>query len=633
MNGKTLGTGLGRIWAGAILIASGCGGDTANDDADAGGIESASNTDTDATGGMTMSGGPSSETMTATGTGTSESDTEEPTSAATTDEPGTTSEGDTTAAGMGELLYLEVDPIDTIMELDLNMPGSQAFTVTAQYENDQIDVTDMVTWDNSNPMVGAMNGATLDVPGFPAAYFDSTILTATFEGQEGQAQVTVAAYNQTGDQPDFFFVLPYNDPAGPQTKQLTFTTDVKQLDVFFNMDTTGSMDGEITNLQNSLTTVIIPGIDAQVDDTQYGVGAFEDFPISPYGESNCTYGALGGPDQPFELFQEITDDILDVQAAVNSLGIGGNAIGCGNDTPESGLESLYQIATGDGLASPAPTFVAANNSGIGGVGFREDSMPVIVNITDAISHDAGSNACVGELYTDAGVVAVAHDQTETMQALDDICARVIQVATAAGASCTAQADGIEWNNATGAVVPPEAWNVAGHPAGCANGQCCTGLNGAGQAPDAFGMCPLTYLASANGTGVDNSIVGGIEMVARYSLFDVTRAWDGVTTDIDGVALPAGTNTADFITAVTPASHGAVPVPGVPDPTLTATEFQGVVPDTDVTFDVEAYNDFVMQGDEPRLFVATIRILADDCGTLDERDVFILVPPMALPDPS
>jgi hypothetical protein len=76
----------------------------------------------------------------------------------------------------------------------------------------------------------------------------------------------------------------------------------------------------------------------------------------------------------------------------------------------------------------------------------------------------------------------------------------------------------------------------------------------------------------------------------------------------------------------------VPVPGVPDPTLTATEFQGVVPDTDVTFDIEAYNDFVPQGPDPRLFVATIRILADNCGTLDEREVFILVPPGALPDP-
>jgi hypothetical protein len=633
MNGKSWGAGLARIQFGAILIVGGCGSDTANDTADAGGIMSASNSDTDGTG--SMSGGPGMDTMQGTGSG-SGMGTDDPSGATTMDEPGTTTDNaDTTAAGLGEFLYLEVDPIDTIMELDLNMPGSQAFTVEAQYENDRIDVTDMVTWDVSNPTVGSMNGATLDVPGFPNNYFGSTILTATFSGEQGQAQVTVAAYDQTSDQPDFFFVLPYNDPAGPQTKPLTFSTDVKKLDVFFNMDTTTSMDGEITNLRDSLTTVVIPGIDAQVDDTQYGVGAFEDFPVDPYGETDCTYGAVGGPDQPFELFAEMTSDILSVQTAVNALAPLGDAIGCGGDPPESGIEALYQIATGDGLAGPGLTFVASNNSGIGGVGFRDDSMPVIVNITDAITHDPNSNACPGdgEQYTDAGVLAVTHGAAETVQALNEICARVIQVATTAGSSCSAQADGIEWNNATGAVVPPEAWNVAGHPPGCANGQCCTGLNGAGVSPDGSGMCPLTYLASSNGTGVDSSIVGGIEMVARYAVFDVTREWNGVTTDMDGVALPAGTNTADFIKSVVPASHGAVPVPGVPDPTLTATEFQGVVPDTDVTFDVEAYNDFVPQGADARLFVATIRILADNCGTLDERDVFILVPPEALPDPS
>ena len=94
----------------------------------------------------------------------------------------------------------------------------------------------------------------------------------------------------------------------------------------------------------------------------------------------------------------------------------------------------------------------------------------------------------------------------------------------------------------------------------------------------------------------------------------------------------GTTTADFIKAVTPFSHGVVPLPGVPDPTLTPTQFLDVIPDTDVTFTIEAYNDFVMQGQDPRIFVANIRILADDCGDLDEREVFILVPPLELPPP-
>jgi len=607
------------LWAGLVLLA-GCPGDDQRDPDQSSGIAS-------------LDGGGTDGTM--SGTGGSDTDAPSPGSDTGTSSASTTG-SDPDSSGPGgdvDLLFLQVDPPNTVIELDLAMASSQAFVVTAVYEDGaELDVTGEVTWEVGNPLVGAMNGATLEIPGFPASTFASSLVTASYADKEGQAQVTVAAYQQSGEQPDFFFVLPFEDRGGPQSKELTFSTDVKSMDVFFNMDTTGSMDGEVSNLQNSLVGSIIPGIEAQVPNTQFGVGAYEDFPINPYGESNCSYGALGGPDQPFQLFSEITNDVMAVQAAVNQLGIGGNAIGCGNDTPESAIEAMYQIATGEGLVGPAPTNVPANAAGIGGVGFRADAMPVVVNITDAISHDPDSNACSSEQYTLGTVTAVAHGQTETMDALNAICARVLQVATANGPSCTAQSDGIQWNNATGAVVPPEAWDVAGHPPGCNAGQCCTGINGSGQAPDGTGMCPLTYLASSNGTGVDVSIVAGIEMVARYSPFDVNREWEGLDVDQGGAPLPMGTTTADFIKAVTPLSHGPLPVPGVPAPTLTPTTFEGVVPDTDVTFTVEAFNDFVPQGPDPRLFVATIRVLADDCGELDEREVFILVPPAELRPP-
>ena len=613
------------LCAGMLLLAACPGGGEGNE------------TDTE-TGIASVGPGSNTEGATST-TGDSTATTDDPpmTTAATSDSSTTATDPDTTAGSTGpapeaDLLYVLVTPPNSVVELDIGAPGSLDFTASAVYDDGtEIDVTGEVTWGVTNPMVGAMNGATLEIPGYAMNFFASSIITADFEDEQGQAQVTIAAYQQSGAEPDFFFVLPFEDPAGPQTKDLTFSTDVKSMDVFFNMDTTGSMDGEVTNLQNSLVGTVIPGIEATIPNTYYGVGAYEDFPISPYGESNCAYGALGGPDQPFELFTEVTNDVMAVQAAVNQLGIAGNAIGCGNDTPESAIEAMYQIATGEGLLGPGATNVPANATGIGGVGFREGTMPVIVNITDAISHDTDNNTC-GEQYTVASVTAVAHGETETMTALNDICARVIQVATQSGASCTPQADGRVWNVATGAVVPPEAWDVAGHPPGCAVGQCCTGINGAGQAPNGAGLCPLTYLAAANGTGVDNSIVSGIEMVALYSPFDVTREWDGGLTDQDGVALPMGFTTADFIKSVTPSSHGPVPVPGVANPVLTATTFEGVVPDTDVTFAVEAFNDFVPQGPDPRLFVANIRVLADDCGELDSRDVFILVPPAELPPP-
>lgn len=517
--------------------------------------------------------------------------------------------------------FLEVLPVETLLELDLNTPSSLQFTVRAKFpDGTTLDVTDEAEWTVTNENVGTMNGTTLEIPGFADPFFESTIITAVVGDEVGKAQVTVAAYDLVND---FFFVLPFEDGDGPQDKPLTFSTDVKAMDVFINMDVTGSMSEEINNLRAALSGDIIPAIQAQVPDTEFGAGSFADFPLPPYGDSST--------DQPFRLLQPITADITDVQIAVGTYVAAG-----GNDGPESNIEALYQIATGEGLVGPAPTSVAPNMEGIGGVGFREGSFPIVVSITDALSHDPmGDAACEfggAEVY--AGAVApLAHSQQQAMDALNSICGRVIQIAVGGPGPCSAYDDGLQFNQATGALVPPEAWDVAGRPAGCAAGQCCTGISGAGVAPDAAGLCPMTYQANGNGTGVDSSFSSAVSLLAAYGQFDVTSTVTGVETDVDGDPLPAGTTTADFIQSVTPFDHGMVPLPGVADPTLTPTVFENVVPNTDVVFTVTAFNDFVEQSSTPRLFTANIQVLADSCGELDDRDVFILVPPEELPPPA
>jgi len=527
---------------------------------------------------------------------------------------GSATDGADGTNGEVQLRFLEVSPPETILEVDLDTPASQAYTVSAVYTDGSIiDVTADVTWSVSDPVVGAMSGSTLEIPAFVDSTFTSAILTAEVDGEQGQAQITVAAYRFDED---FFFVLPFDDEGGPQEKPLTFGTDVKSMDVFVNMDTTGSMGGALANLQNALASTIIPGIQALVPDTQFGAGTFEDFPLGGYGSAPS--------DQPFELFQPVTNDVMAVQSAVL-----GFVLGNGGDGPESNIEALYQIATGEGLAGPAPTVVPPNAVGLGGVGFREGALPVVVSITDANSHDAVNNDC-GQAYAGA-VQAVAHSREQAMDAMGGICARVVQIALFDG-SCSALADGVAFAEATGALIPPEAWDLAGHPVNCNPGQCCTGPSGTGVAPNGSGMCPMAYQASPGGTGVDTSFSSAIQLLAAYGQFNVTSLVSGGTTDAAGVALPPGTTTADFIKAVTPFDHGPVPLPGVPDPTLTPTTFENVIPDTDVVFTVQAYNDFVPQGDTARLFTATIEVLADDCGELDSREVFVLVPPDPLPPP-
>ena len=546
------------------------------------------------------------------------------------------SDGPTTAPHT--LIAIEIDPTNPIVQLDLNTPGSQPFTAHGIYaDNVTDDLTSQVTWTVMNPAVGAMNGATLAVPAFAATGVAVSKITADFSGLTGEAQVTVVAYRQSGTQQDFFFVLPFQDPTGDQNKPLDFGTTIPSLDVFFDMDTTASMTGEIKNLQTALTGTIIPGIQGAVTDAQFGVGSMQDFPVSPYGNTSslgqCGVG-LDQPDQPFRLFQTITNSTTAIAAGVADLSVPGNGepIGCGNDVPEAGLESIYQISTGEGLTGPSPTSVPANHTGVGGVAFRQGTMPVIVTISDADSHGDGETGSCGDTEAYATPVStVAHTRQNVKDALGAICARFVGIAavtTGENAACTPEAYFTDLATTTGARVPPAAWDVGTRPAGCAANQCCTAANGAGRAPDASGLCPMVFDVSTTGTGVSASVVTGIQMLTRFATFDVTSSTQGQTSDIDGNPLPMPHTTAEFLKAITPTAFTLPPPPPtLPTPTFDTTTFHTVTPGTIVSFTVGAFNDFVPATANAQIFKATIQVLAGGCTPLDQRDVLILVPPM------
>jgi hypothetical protein len=141
--------------------------------------------------------------------------------------------------------------------------------------------------------------------------------------------------------------VPYNDDPRPAVDTLVFSTSLLMADVFFLMDTTGSMSGEIASLQADLSDVIIPGIRAVVPDSVFGVGRFDDYPSSPHGSS--------GTDVIFQLMQPMTADPATAQAAVDAL-----SLHSGMDGPEGHVPALWATATGMGLggyltdAPPAP---------------------------------------------------------------------------------------------------------------------------------------------------------------------------------------------------------------------------------------------------------------------------------------
>ena len=387
---------------------------------------------------------------------------------------------------------------------------------------------------------------------------------------------------------DFFFVLPFEGPS--QSGQFDFSTDVQIADVFFSVDTTGSFGEEIAEIQSTLENGIIPQVRAQIPDVAFGVGRFEDFPIEPYG--------LAG-DVPFELLQPITTDVAQITAGINALP---PAAG-GFDTPEAGFEALYQWATGLGMPDFGYAPFAAN--GLSGAGFRPFALPIIVQITDARSHDPSDYDVFG---------MNAHSRDETVAALNAVGAKVIGIDSLenAGTPDDPRAELEDLAHATDAVIPPDA-----------NGACLTGVGGAPNAPQDVGngeVCPLVFDVQPNGSGLGDLIVSAIVQLAALGELDISTAVVGFTEEITGEPLPAGLTSAQFINSVTPVE------PAPAGASIDADVFRGVTPGSTVTFEVEAENDFLPGlTDRDQLFQIDIDVLGDAVTRLDTRRVFVIVP--------
>ena len=101
---------------------------------------------------------------------------------------------------------------------------------------------------------------------------------------------------------------------------------------------------------------------------------------------------------------------------------------------------------------------------------------------------------------------------------------------------------------TGSLVPPTAF---AHGAACPVGQCCTGFNGAGVAPDGpGGTCRLVFNVNHNGTGLGTEVVDAVVALLNAITFDV-HVQAAPTT---GEAYDAVDN---FMTAIQPSPSGGV----------------------------------------------------------------------------
>ncbi len=427
---------------------------------------------------------------------------------------------------------------------------------------------------------------------------------------------------------EFYFELPDGAPEADDVLQ--FAPQVQKADVFFSVDTTGSMSGEIANLRSSLSapsTGIIDSTRARVADSSFGVGQWQDFPACGFGGQCC-----GRPvDDLWELLQSPTADAVAAQAAADAL-----SLRYGGDGPEAGYESLYQLAVGSGAMWSgffAGSVAPYAGPGRGGVGFREGSVPIVMHITDAPTHTKADY----DMCTDIPG-ASTHTKEEAFTALRGLGARVISVQS--GTSSFTGGQLLEISSETDAVVPACAFKTDAVNWRCGVDRCCTGNGGAAEDPDADNQCTLKYTISSNGSGLGDAVVDGIDAILKYGRFDVITRWrdDGDAGTID---------TSCFIQRIETRTY--IPPPAEPEascnPVPTQESFGGVAwnnmfqgfatgtsdpgrPGASLEYTVVAQNDgCVAPTQEAQIFTVLIDVMDVATSTvLDTQTMTVIVPP-------
>ncbi len=399
---------------------------------------------------------------------------------------------------------------------------------------------------------------------------------------------------------EFYFVLPFE--GAEQSATLRFVPQVKQADVMFNVDTTGSMGEEVSNLAAGLNT-IVDGTRERVSDAAFGLSTFRDF------QSDA---------EPFVVESPITTDAEQVELAVNALTVGG-----GGDFAESGYEALYQLSVGDGVDGIFGVHGPwAVDGAIGGAQFRMGSLPIIVHATDATSHDSSTYA--------AG--SGTHSAAEAYDALLSIGARVITIESGtAGATTQLQ----EISQTTNAVVPVCAFKTGDDSWRCGEDTCCDGTIAVDD------RCVLRYEVASNGAGLSDASADGIDALIKYTTFDLFALdrddGDTATPDTSDFIVRVEANTPDD--TFKPPSEPEFSCNPVPNPAMLnganyENGFEGFavgssrqdVEGAKLFFTVRAQNTTVRQTGTPQLFTAFIDIVDETTGAvLDTQDVVVIVP--------
>jgi len=427
---------------------------------------------------------------------------------------------------------------------------------------------------------------------------------------------------------NFYFELPYDGPT--KTDTLVFTPKVKMVDVFFSMDTTGSMKGAITNLKNSLSSTggIIDQVKNRVTSAAFGVGDWRDWPA-------CGLGSTG--DHLFKLVQRITEKKEEAQTGVNKLVHGGGA-----DRPEAGYSALYVIATGESMlwSSGKVEVPEYTEAGFGGAGFRRGAIPIVMHITDAQSHTKAHYDTCAQIDK-----STTHTKDETIDALNSLGARVITIDAQLSYDATKVSQLNEISKKTGAIIPVCAFKTETDWR-CGVDKCCTGINSGAQNPT-DGNCILRYQVPSTGVGLGNSVVDGVDAVIKYATFEIFAkpVDDGDLSTVDTSCFIKKIEAQKFIPPGAEPEFSCTPVavPAMLNGETTYnngfTNFSAGTSSADkegstLEFMVNAQNNKCFTPEKtPKVFEASIQIIDQATKSiLDIQKVTIIVPPYIAIEP-
>jgi hypothetical protein len=383
---------------------------------------------------------------------------------------------------------------------------------------------------------------------------------------------------------DFVFVVDYMEDPEPPQDTLVFGTDLQIADVYVTIDTSGSMGGEVANLQTSLQDVIVPGIEAAIPNVQMGVMRFEDCP------GDCPHSIAN--------LQSITDDITAVQDALDTIT---ETSLCGGSEPYA--LALYVTATADVSGTGLP----AASCGAGYLGypcFRPGAIPIVIQIGDEPFCDqpfpwappSGGCTC-----NPRKSVADAYN------ALNTIHAKYIGVDTSEDA-CSPM------DPCPRTQMEEIAMHTGSHD----------------------GVSLFVFDGASDGTGLGMEIVDAVSALAGSVPLDISAKAIDVE-DWPGEAVDATV----FVDRIVPNTAGGVADPEDPtrvcvgglatgdyDGDGTHDYFDGVTPGTVVCFDIVAAMNTTVERipDEPQLYTAIVQVVGDLITLLDEREIYFLIPP-------